>query len=56
MIPKVALLNNTHTMDLQPKEMIPQLFLYLKFGFYDEMNPQGFNLFKKNTTNSSPLN
>ncbi len=56
-ISKVALLNNLFTIyaitvqDNNPTNFIPKLI-----SFYDEMNPEGFNLFKKVLPNSNQSN
>jgi hypothetical protein len=54
-VPKVALLNSLHAIySLTTQETNPAAFISKALGFYDEMNPQGFNLFKKVLPNGSP--
>lgn len=54
-IPKVALLNTLYAIYcLTTQEKNPADFTSKALGFYDEMNPQGFNLFKKVLPNGSP--
>jgi hypothetical protein len=54
-IPKVALLNTLNAIyGLTTQEINPAAFISKVLGFYDEMNPQGFSLFKKVLPNSSP--
>lgn len=54
-IPKVALLNTLNAIyGLTTQEINPPAFISKVLGFYDEMNPQGFSLFKKVLPNSSP--
>jgi hypothetical protein len=54
-IPKVALLNTLYAIyGFVTLETNPASFTSKALGFYDEMNPQGFNLFKKVLPNGSP--
>lgn len=54
-IPKVALLNTLNAIyGLTTHETTPAAFITKVLGFYDEMNPQGFSLFKKVLPNGSP--
>lgn len=54
-IPKVALLNTLYSVySLTTGETDPAAFIAKALGFYEEMNPQGFNLFKKVLPNGSP--
>ncbi len=54
-IPKVALLNTLHAMyGLTTQETDHNGFISKALDFYNEMNPQGFNLFKKVLPNGSP--
>lgn len=54
-IPKVALLNTLYSIySLTTGETDPAVFIAKALGFYEEMNPQGFNLFKKVLPNGSP--
>jgi hypothetical protein len=54
-IPKVALLNSLHAIyGLTVQETDSTAFISKALGFYDEMNPQGFNLFKKVLPNGAP--
>lgn len=54
-IPKVALLNTLHAIySLTTAETDATTFITKALGFYEEMNPQGFNLFKKVLPNGSP--
>ncbi|SDW31494.1 LETM1-related biofilm-associated protein [Flavobacterium degerlachei] len=54
-IPKVALLNTLNAIySLTTQETNPAAFIAKVLGFYDEMNPQGFSLFKKVLPNGSP--
>lgn len=54
-IPKVALLNTLYSIySLTTGETDPAAFIAKALGFYEEMNPQGFNLFKKVLPNGSP--
>jgi hypothetical protein len=54
-ISKVALLNSLYGIyKLTSEKKTPDDFIIKTFAFYNEMNPQGFNLFKKVMTSSSP--
>ncbi|MBE0391177.1 LETM1-related biofilm-associated protein [Flavobacterium sp. PL002] len=54
-IPKVALLNTLYAIyGLTQKEENPENFILKALAFYNEMNPQGFNLFKKVLPNGAP--
>jgi len=54
-ISKVALLNTLFgTYVLTTNKAIPEEFIAKAVTFYNEMNPQGFSLFKKVLPNSSP--
>lgn len=54
-ISKIALLNTLYTIyGLTTKESNPATFVLKAVAFYNEMNPQGFSLFKKVLPNSSP--
>ncbi|MBA4320528.1 MAG: hypothetical protein C0412_19185 [Flavobacterium sp.] len=54
-ISKVALLNTLHGIyALTTNENKPEKFIAKAVAFYNEMNPQGFNLFKKVLPDSSP--
>ncbi|MET0759547.1 MAG: LETM1-related biofilm-associated protein [Flavobacterium sp.] len=54
-ISKIALLNTLYTIyGLSTKESNPERFVLKAVAFYNEMNPQGFSLFKKVLPNSSP--
>jgi hypothetical protein len=54
-ISKVALLNTLHGVyALTTNENKPEKFIAKAVAFYNEMNPQGFNLFKKVLPDSSP--
>lgn len=54
-IPKVALLNTLYAIySLTTAETDTAAFIAKALGFYEEMNPQGFNLFKKVLPNGSP--
>ncbi|WP_281337440.1 LETM1-related biofilm-associated protein [Flavobacterium eburneipallidum] len=54
-ISKVALLNTLFGVYiLTSKEKNPEIFIPKTVAFYNEMNPQGFNLFKKILPNDSP--
>lgn len=54
-ISKVALLNALYGIyGLTTHENSPKDFVTKVLNFYDEMNPQGFNLFKKVLPNNSP--
>ncbi len=54
-IPKVALLNTLHTIyELTTQEINSEHFISKAIEFYNEMNPQGFSLFKKVLPNGSP--
>ncbi|HLF53376.1 LETM1-related biofilm-associated protein [Flavobacterium sp.] len=54
-ISKIALLNTLYTIyGLTTKESNPESFVLKVVAFYNEMNPQGFSLFKKVLPNSSP--
>lgn len=54
-ISKVALLNTLHGIyALTANENNPEKFIAKAVAFYNEMNPQGFNLFKKVLPDSSP--
>ncbi|EIA07873.1 LETM1-related biofilm-associated protein [Flavobacterium frigoris] len=54
-IPKVALLNTLNAIyGLTTQEINSAAFISKVLGFYDEMNPQGFNLFKKVLPHGSP--
>lgn len=53
--PKVALLNTLYTIyGLTTHEIDPIAFIKKCLDFYDEMHPQGFNLFKKVLPNGAP--
>lgn len=54
-IPKVALLNTLHAVyNFTETESNPSKFISKAVAFYNEMNPQGFNIFKKVLPNGSP--
>lgn len=54
-IPKVALLNTLHAIyELITRDNNPDNFLSKVLAFYNEMNPQGYNLLKKILPNSTP--
>jgi predicted DNA-binding protein YlxM (UPF0122 family) len=54
-ISKVALLNSLYGVyNLTTKEINPENFISKTVSFYNEMNPEGFNLFKKVLPDSSP--
>lgn len=54
-IPKVALLNTLHAIfNFTETESNPSTFISKAVAFYNEMNPQGFNIFKKVLPNGSP--
>jgi hypothetical protein len=54
-IPKVALLNTLHAVyNFTETESNPSTFISKAVAFYNEMNPQGFNIFKKVLPNGSP--
>lgn len=54
-ISKVALLNSLYGIyRLTTNESSPEKFIYKVVSFYNEMNPEGFNLFKKVLPDSSP--
>jgi hypothetical protein len=54
-ISKVALLNTLYGVyELTTNENKPEKFIAKALAFYNEMNPQGFNLFKKVLPDSSP--
>ncbi|WP_026708768.1 LETM1-related biofilm-associated protein [Flavobacterium frigidarium] len=54
-IPKVALLNTLHAIfNFTETESNPATFISKAVAFYNEMNPQGFNIFKKVLPNGSP--
>ena len=54
-IPKVALLNTLHAVyNFTEIESNPSTFISKAVAFYNEMNPQGFNIFKKVLPNGSP--
>lgn len=54
-IPKVALLNTLYTIyKLTVQKDHPEHFISQSINFYNEMNPQGFNLFKKVLPNGAP--
>lgn len=54
-IPKVALLNTLHAVyNFTEIESNPATFISKAVAFYNEMNPQGFNIFKKVLPNGSP--
>jgi hypothetical protein len=54
-IPKVALLNTLHAVyNFTEVESNPSKFINKAVAFYNEMNPQGFNIFKKVLPNGSP--
>jgi hypothetical protein len=54
-IPKVALLNTLYSIyGLTTQETDYENFITKLLNFYNEMNPQGFNLFKKVLPNGSP--
>lgn len=54
-IPKVALLNTLHAVyNFTEVESNPSKFISKAVAFYNEMNPQGFNIFKKVLPNGSP--
>ena len=53
-ISKLALLNSLYGIyGLTTKEKNPEKFILKAVAFYNEMNPEGFNLFKKVLPNSS---
>lgn len=52
-IPKVALLNTLYSIyGLTTQENNPEIFIAKALDFYNSMNPQGFNFFKKVLPNS----
>jgi hypothetical protein len=54
-ISKVALLNSLYGIyRLTTKESSPEKFIHKVVSFYNEMNPEGFNIFKKVLPDSSP--
>ncbi len=54
-ISKVALLNTLYGVyELTTRENNPENFVMKAVNFYNEMNPQGFNLFRKVLPNSAP--
>jgi hypothetical protein len=54
-ISKVALLNTLYSIyELTTHESNPEIFVSKAVAFYNEMNPQGFNLFRKVLPDSSP--
>ena len=54
-ISKVALLNSLYGIyKLSSDKIAPDDFIKKAVAFYNEMNPQGFNLFKKVMTSSTP--
>ncbi len=54
-ISKVALLNTLYGIyELTTQESNPEIFVSKAVAFYNEMNPQGFNLFRKVLPGSSP--
>lgn len=54
-IPKVALLNGLYGIyGLISRNFEPSAFIKKLLDFYDEMHPQGFNIFKKVLPNGSP--
>ncbi|TDD94201.1 LETM1-related biofilm-associated protein [Flavobacterium cellulosilyticum] len=54
-ISKVALINTLYGIyGLTTKENNPENFIIKTVAFYNEMNPEGFNLFKKVLPNSTP--
>jgi hypothetical protein len=54
-ISKVALLNTLYAIFyLTEKEISPENFIKQAVAFYNQMNPQGFNLFKKILLKNSP--
>ena len=54
-IPKVALLNTLYGIyGLATHDFEPSAFIQKLLDFYDEMHPQGFNIFKKVLPNGSP--
>lgn len=54
-ISKVALLNSLYGIyRLTTKESSPVKFIHKVVSFYNEMNPEGFNIFKKVLPDSSP--
>ena len=54
-IPKVALLNTLYGIyGLVTHDFEPSAFIQKLLDFYDEMHPQGFNIFKKVLPNGSP--
>ena len=54
-IPKVALLNTLYRIyGLVTHDFEPSAFIQKLLDFYDEMHPQGFNIFKKVLPNGSP--
>ncbi|GEL12246.1 LETM1-like protein [Flavobacterium glycines] len=53
--PKVALLNTLYNIyGLTTQEVDPNAFIKKCLDFYDDMHPQGFNLFKKVLPNGAP--
>ena len=53
-ISKVALLNGLYEIfNLNATHKSPDIFIHKAVSFYNEMNPQGFNLFKKVLPNTS---
>ncbi|HJS00866.1 MAG TPA: LETM1-related biofilm-associated protein [Flavobacterium sp.] len=53
--PKVALLNTLYSIyGLTTQEVDPTVFIKKCLDFYDDMHPQGFNLFKKVLPNGAP--
>ncbi|GGA76171.1 hypothetical protein GCM10008015_15950 [Flavobacterium palustre] len=54
-IPKVALLNTLYNIyGLTTQEVDPNAFIKKCLDFYDDLHPQGFNLFKKVLPNGAP--
>ena len=54
-IPKVALLNTLHAIyTVTTQDNNHETFINKALSFYNEMNPQGFSLFKKVLPNSAP--
>lgn len=54
-ISKVALLNTLHSIfELTTQESNPENFISKAVAFYNEMNPQGFNLFRKVLPDATP--
>jgi len=54
-LPKVALLSTLYSIyGITTKDNDPENFIKKALSFYNEMNPQGFNLFKKVLPNGAP--